>query len=152
MKNKAMERRQHPRFLAGIKANCFHVLSDGTSEKATVKVTGVWSRGSGKPQTRGIVRDVSFGGLYLESVRDFREGTILVIELQLPRKKARIVVIGLVRWTKSVRNDPPFRHGFGIQFIYMQKADWLQLQKLFKDIKPTILPKSVARKVKGKRG
>lgn len=152
MKTKSRDRRLHPRFTAGINAECFHVLSDGTSEKAAVKVTGVWGGVDGKKQPlRGIVRDVSFGGLYLESVRLFRGGTILVIELQVPGKKAKVVVIGLVRWTKVVKDDPPFRHGFGIQFIYMQRADWEQLQKLLRRIKPSLFTKKPAAKAKGKK-
>ena len=150
MKSKTSERRLHPRFITGIKAECFHVLSDGTSEKAAVKVAGVWGGGQDMPQTRGMVRDVSFGGLYLESVRNFREGTILVIELQMPGKRAKVVVIGLVRWTKYLKSDPPYCHGFGIQFIYMQKADWAQLQKLLKEMKPS-LPAKLPKSKKGKK-
>ncbi len=154
MKNKKStrrrERRSHPRYSALLKAHCFHVLSDGTAERTAVKVTGLWGGKGAKPQSRGVVRDISFGGLYLESVRQFREGTILVIELQVPGKAAKVVVIGLVRWVKAVKGDPPFGYGLGIQFIYMQKVDWEMLQKLFRKVKTSTL-KPVAAKRLGKK-
>ena len=129
-KSKA-ERRAYPRFLTQVKAQCFHVLSDGTAEKTAAKVSGMWSKEgkllTGNPHSKGVVRDISFSGLYLEALRPFREGTILVIELQLPRRKTKVVVIGLVRWVKG--------NGLGVQFIYMQKADWETLQKLLKEAK-----------------
>ncbi len=129
------ERRCFPRFFTDVRAQCFHVLSDGTAEKATVHWTGVWGKEGESPQSKGVVKDLSFGGLYLESKQPFREGTILVIELQLPRRKAKIVVIGLVRWVKEIKKEEKemeslLTHGLGVQFIYMQKADWEILQKL----------------------
>ena len=129
------EKRAHTRFVTEIKAQCYHVLSDGTAEKAAVKVTELWGGKGEKPQSKGMVRDISFGGLYMESIRPFREGTILVIELKTPRKVEKVVVIGLVRWMRALKSDPPYRHGLGIQFIYMQKADWALLQEMFQEAK-----------------
>ena len=140
-RNHPRERRANPRYLAQMKAHCYHVLSDGTAERAAVKVTGVWGPDGEKPQSKGMVRDISFGGVYLASIRPFREGTILVIELHVPRKKDKVVVIGLVRWVRPLKRDLPYKFGLGIQFIYMQKKDWEQLQRLFKEIKPTALNK-----------
>ena len=121
---RSKEKREHPRFTAQFQAHCFHVLSDGTAEKVVVKVAGVWDQKQGKPQSKGMVRDISIGGLYLESVRAFREGTILVIELKVPSRKAKVVVIGLVRRVMPLKGQLPYLHGLGVQFIYMQKADW----------------------------
>ncbi len=127
------ERRCFPRFFADVRAQCFHVLSDGTAEKATVQWTGVWGKEGKMPESKGMVKDLSFGGLYLESKHPFREGTILVIELQIPRRKSKIVVIGLVRWVKQIKNESLIVHGLGVQFIYMQKTDWETLQKMLSE-------------------
>ena len=56
----------------------------------------------------GTGRDISIGGMYLESTEPVAFGTELTIEVSLPRTKAALRLPAVVRWIDKA--------GFGVQF------------------------------------
>jgi type IV pilus assembly protein PilZ len=56
----------------------------------------------------GRSKDISIGGMYLESTEAVAFGTELTIEVSLPRTKGALRLPAVVRWTDKA--------GFGVQF------------------------------------
>jgi len=65
-------------------------------------------RKGGDESTSGNARDVSVGGLFVESAAPFPFGTDVIVHLQLPGFKGELAMPAVVRWTSG--------DGMGLQF------------------------------------
>jgi hypothetical protein len=63
--------------------------------------------GEGSPLS-GLARDISLGGLFVESESRLSFGDEITVLVQLPETKDTLRLSGVVRWTNSA--------GFGLQF------------------------------------
>ena len=71
---------------------------------AAVQIT----RKNGAEATSGIARDVSIGGVFVETVTPLPFGTEVVLHLRVPSQKEELLLPGVVRWTRQ--------DGMGVQF------------------------------------
>ena len=63
----------------------------------------------GKPESySGRARDISLGGMFIETSETPPFGAELVVHLVLPAKQVKLLLPGLVRWTEQ--------DGVGVQF------------------------------------
>jgi uncharacterized protein (TIGR02266 family) len=56
----------------------------------------------------GHARDISVGGVFVETVDPYPFGTEVIVHVQLPGHKEEMALAGLVRWTRA--------DGMGVQF------------------------------------
>lgn len=73
---------------------------------------------------QGEARDISIGGMYIESTEAISFGTEVTIALRLPNSKAGIRLPGVVRWLKP--------GGFGVQFGLLGARETHAISELFK--------------------
>ena len=71
---------------------------------APVRVT---QKGGGT-EAEGAARDVSVGGMFIETASPFAFGTNVVVHVHLPGYKGEMALPGVVRWTGD--------DGMGVQF------------------------------------
>jgi hypothetical protein len=69
----------------------------------------VGARGSSSERIAGRARDVSLGGMFVESVRPFPFGAHVMIHFTLPGHKLPFALPGVVRWLRG-------SDGMGVQF------------------------------------
>jgi len=79
--------------------------------------------GSAKAFT-GMAKDISMGGVFIESSEVLPFGAEVTIALLFPGAKAEVRLPGIVRWTKP--------SGFGIQFGSLGARETHALSELFK--------------------
>lgn len=72
----------------------------------------------------GRVKDISVGGMFIESTATVSFGTKVSIVLRLPTAKAPLRLPGVIRWQKP--------GGFGIQFGLLGARETHALSELFK--------------------
>jgi hypothetical protein len=73
---------------------------------------------------RGISRDISIGGMFIESETPVTFGTELEIHIRLPNTKAESVLPGTVRWLNP--------GGFGVQFGLLGARETHAISELLK--------------------
>ena len=61
-----------------------------------------------QPQTRGLAKDVSVGGMFVETSSPAAFGADVVIHLTLPGSNEPVALPGVVRWVRD--------GGMGVQF------------------------------------
>jgi type IV pilus assembly protein PilZ len=96
------EKRSHPRIPLGLPVTCRR--ADGTSFSGTAK-------------------DVSIGGMFVESSEEVAFGDQLTITLRLPLAKQDLVLPAIVRWLAP--------GGFGVQFGLLGARETHALSQLF---------------------
>jgi Tfp pilus assembly protein PilZ len=72
----------------------------------------------------GRAKDISVGGMYIESETQVSFGTEVTIVLRLPNTKANARLPGVIRWIKP--------GGFGVQFGLMGARETHAISELFK--------------------
>jgi|ERR1700728_2248109 Tfp pilus assembly protein PilZ len=70
---------------------------------------------SGAEPVAGSARDISVGGMFIETPSPFPFGTEVVIQMRLPGHKDEMALPGVVRWTRA--------DGMGIQFGLLGARD-----------------------------
>jgi type IV pilus assembly protein PilZ len=65
-------------------------------------------KGDRRERVEGIARDISVGGMFIESQLPAGFGDEIVVYLTLPGSATELVLPGVVRWTRS--------GGMGVQF------------------------------------
>jgi hypothetical protein len=79
---------------------------------------------SGGASITGRAKDISVGGMYIESEVSVSFGTQVTIVLRLPNTKADSKLPGIVRWLKP--------GGFGVQFGLLGARETHAISELFK--------------------
>jgi type IV pilus assembly protein PilZ len=72
----------------------------------------------------GVSRDISVGGIFIESQAEVTFGTEVTIVLRLPNTKADFRLPGTIRWMKE--------DGFGVQFGLLGARETHAISELFK--------------------
>ena len=72
----------------------------------------------------GLSRDISVGGIFIESQAEVTFGTEVTIVLRLPNTKADFRLPGTIRWMKE--------DGFGVQFGLLGARETHAISELFK--------------------
>ena len=103
----AHDKRSHPRVPLSAEVTC-HV-SGATGEGATIS---------------GSAKDISIGGMFIESEATVTFGLQVTIVLRLPNSKQDSSLPGIVRWIKP--------GGFGVQFGLLGARDTHAISELFK--------------------
>jgi hypothetical protein len=78
----------------------------------------------GAPQIVGRSKDISVGGIYIESEAAVTFGTEVSIVLRLPNTKADARLPGIIRWIKP--------GGFGVQFGLIGARETHAISELLK--------------------
>ena len=79
---------------------------------------------SGRPVVHGVSKDISVGGMFIESEAQVTFGTQVTIVLRLPNTKADARLPGVIRWIKP--------GGFGVQFGLLGARETHAISELFK--------------------
>jgi hypothetical protein len=79
---------------------------------------------SGGASVFGLSKDISVGGMFIESDAQLTFGTQVTIVLRLPNTKADLRLPGVVRWLKP--------GGFGVQFGLLGARETHAISELFK--------------------
>ena len=79
---------------------------------------------SGGGSIAGRAKDISVGGMYIESETEVSFGTQVSIVLRLPNTKADSRLPGVIRWIKP--------GGFGVQFGLLGARETHAISELFK--------------------
>lgn len=79
---------------------------------------------SGGASISGRAKDISVGGMYIESETEVSFGTQVSIVLRLPNTKADSRLPGVIRWIKP--------GGFGVQFGLLGARETHAISELFK--------------------
>jgi hypothetical protein len=79
---------------------------------------------SGAASISGQAKDISIGGIFIESEAQVTFGTQVSIVLRLPNTKADLHLPGVIRWMKP--------GGFGVQFGLLGARDTHAISELFK--------------------
>lgn len=82
----------------------------------------VWFQAGDGPRVEGICRDISLGGMFIETSKPPPFGSEIRVFIQLPGQKREIGIRATVRWTK--------RAGMGVQFGIMNARDTHALTEL----------------------
>jgi PilZ domain-containing protein len=72
----------------------------------------------------GRSRDISVGGIFIESEAQVTFGTEVIIVIRLPNTKADFRLPGIIRWMKE--------DGFGVQFGLLGARETHAISELFK--------------------
>jgi len=72
----------------------------------------------------GMARDISIGGMFVESSEILPFGTELSIALRVPGTKGELKLPAIVRWAKP--------HGFGVQFGSLGARETHAISQLLK--------------------
>jgi hypothetical protein len=80
----------------------------------------------GEVRHTATMRNVSLGGLYLNSAERPAMGTRVSLRFSVPTQKEPIEVISIVRWTDML--------GFGVQFDGLRARDVWALSKWFEQL------------------
>jgi len=99
-------------------------VQDKRSHPRTIVDTSVSCEARGAAAFTGLARDISIGGVFIESTEVLSFGTEITIALRLPGAKADLRLAGIVRWTKP--------EGFGVQFGLLGARETHALSELFK--------------------
>jgi c-di-GMP-binding flagellar brake protein YcgR len=100
------ERRKHKRIQMSLAAKLRHVAKTPDPEC-----------------TEAVLRNISLGGAFFETVNPFQKGNCVTFEVQLPGINERVTAVGIVR--RCQPENPP---GIGVEFIHVADADkvWLK--------------------------
>ena len=79
---------------------------------------------SGGASVSGLSKDISVGGMFIDSGAQLSFGTQVTIVLRLPNAKADLRLPGVVRWLKP--------GGFGVQFGLLGARETHAISELFK--------------------
>lgn len=79
---------------------------------------------SGGASFTGRAKDISIGGMFIESEMSASFGTQVTIVLRLPNTKADSKLPGIIRWLKP--------GGFGVQFGLLGARETHAISELFK--------------------
>lgn len=79
---------------------------------------------SGGASITGRAKDISIGGMFIESEVNVSFGTQVTIVLRLPNTKADARLPGIIRWLKP--------GGFGVQFGSLGARETHAISELFK--------------------
>jgi hypothetical protein len=79
---------------------------------------------SGGPSISGRAKDISIGGMFIESEGQAVFGMQVTIVLRLPNTQADMRLPGVIRWIKP--------GGFGVQFGLLGARDTHAISELFK--------------------
>ncbi len=82
------------------------------------------SGAGGAASIAGIGRDISVGGMFVETVTPSPFGAEVVISVQLPGQKDRLVLPAVVRWTRP--------DGMGVQFGLLGARETYAITELSK--------------------
>lgn len=77
-------------------------------QRAPIDVAVEFVAKGGSERTAGRARDISVGGMFIETAASVRFSSELVVHITLPGQKAPFVLPGVVRWSG--------KDGMGIQF------------------------------------
>lgn len=99
-------------------------MQDKRSHPRVIVDTQVSCQVSDTAAFTGLAKDISIGGVFVESTRVLPFGTEITIALRLPGSKAELRLPGIVRWAKP--------HGFGIQFGSLGARETHAISELFK--------------------
>ncbi len=79
---------------------------------------------SGGPAFTGMAKDISIGGMFIESTEVLPFGTDIIIVGRFPGAKAELRLPGIVRWAKPM--------GFGVQFGSLGARETHAISQLLK--------------------
>jgi CheY-like chemotaxis protein len=99
----------------------------GKRVKTNIQATfGVYSA----KEFSGLVKDISIGGLYLETAQTLAANTAICLEFRLDNHQAPVVCKGRVAWlnTKNTRQNTAGSTGMGIEFTDIKTLDLLTIQ------------------------
>ena len=76
-----------------------------------------------------LIRNISFGGAFVESSQLYAPDTVVELSFSLPGSHPPIQIIGFVSWA-DVSKQPS---GMGIQFVTISSQDQEHLQSFLRD-------------------
>ncbi len=92
--------------------------------RVTVDTTVSCEVQSGSAPFAGMAKDISIGGMFIESTEVLPFGTEITIVGRFPGAKADLRLPGIVRWTKP--------DGFGVQFASLGARETHAISELLK--------------------
>lgn len=99
-------------------------MQDKRSHPRVPLIVDVTCEVSGGASILGRAKDISVGGMYIESETPVSFGTEVSIVLRLPNTKANARLPGVIRWIKP--------GGFGVQFGLLGARETHAISELFK--------------------
>ena len=85
-----------------------NVFENRRYSRAPLNVPAEFVAKGGKDRVAGNAKDISVGGMFLETSQPLGHNAALVVHVMLPGEKAPFALPGIVRWTRP--------DGMGIQF------------------------------------
>jgi Tfp pilus assembly protein PilZ len=86
--------------------------------------TAVWCERSESAPFQGLSKDISIGGMFIESTEILPFASEITIRVQLPGTKAELRLPAIVRWMKPT--------GFGVQFGALGARETHAISQLLK--------------------
>lgn len=77
----------------------------------------------------GLSMNMSEGGLFVATHNFVPVGTLLVINIQLPREREPLVMLVEVRWTRRYSGQEDVPPGLGLQFIERNEASLAKMRR-----------------------
>ena len=75
------------------------------------------------------IRDISDGGVFIETTRTVAPGRLIMLKLKLPSEDSARSIMGLVRWCRAAAP-----RGLGIQFMTLQPASIPAVKKYLESV------------------
>ena len=98
-------------------------MQDKRLHPRTPLVVSITCEVNGGASVSGLSKDISIGGMFIESDAQLSFGTEVTIVLRLPNTKADVRLPGIVRWLKP--------GGFGVQFGLLGARETHAISELF---------------------
>jgi hypothetical protein len=128
-----LEKRQHERILATLKASYERLDANRAFEiqnhpdyLATPNAGGFWN---GSSALSGDTRDVSQGGLALLGQDPFQVGEHLLVKLELPQVSGHVTCLAEVRWTDEFDEMHRRVYRAGLKFLSLLREDVVRLNE-----------------------
>jgi type IV pilus assembly protein PilZ len=76
--------------------------------RTPLDVEAIYTLKGGREAVKGVAKDISVGGMFIETPSPPAFGVEVVVRVRLPKVKDEMVLPGVVRWTSP--------RGMGVQF------------------------------------
>jgi type IV pilus assembly protein PilZ len=77
-------------------------------------------------------RNISKGGIFVETESPFNPGTVFDFQLALPGREDRLRLSGKVKWIQRVATEGLL--GMGIQFVWNDRAEQAAFEKTVEEL------------------
>lgn len=94
-------------------------------QRATIDLALEFAVKGSAERARGQAKDISLGGMYVETQRPAEFGADVVVHVQLPGQRAPFALPAIVRWTRA-------GSGMGLQFGLLGARETYAITELTK--------------------